>query len=223
MSIDEIQTYPLAFCRNELLAEYPELATEIEQEIQKLEAEQKAKQAEVQQLEKELAEAQSAATAAKGSSGAAFVPPTATANADKKTIVEQDDLEVIDDGDIVSSGYDDEGVDESVENGVEDDIREESLKNVKDTESLDIVAKNETAGEDYTMSAVTFEIIRAMVKQVESDVKRIVELLAPVVQPIFRAGDVAWRHLKVVFESLLRSSQRPEDVSEVQPTDSVPA
>jgi hypothetical protein len=199
------------------------LATEIEQEIQKLEAEQTAKRAEVQKLEKELAEAQSAAATAKGSSGAAFVPPTATATAGRNTIVEQDDLEVIDDGDIVSSGYDDEGVDESVANGFEDDIREESLKNAKDTESLDIVAKNETAGEDYTMSAVTFEIIRAMIKQVESDVKRIVELLAPVVQPIFRAGDVAWRHLKVVFESLRRSSQRPEDVSEVQPTDSVPA
>jgi hypothetical protein len=199
------------------------LATEIEQEIQKLEAEQTAKRAEVQQLEKELAEAQSAAATAKGSSGAAFVPPTATATPARNTIVEQDDLEVIDDGDIVSSGYDDEGVDESVAKGFEDDIREESLKNAKDTESLDIVAQNETAGEDYTMSAVTFEIIRAMIKQVESDVKRIVELLAPVVQPIFRAGDVAWRHLKVIFESLRRSSQRPEDDSEVQPTDSVPA
>ncbi len=84
--------------------------------------------------------------------------------------------------------------------------RQDEIVSSSDSESMNVAVKNKTAKEDFTMSAMTFEIIRAMVKQVENDVKRIVELIAPVVQPILRAGDVAWRHLKLVLESLGRTS-----------------
>lgn len=201
---------------NELLAEYPELATEIEEEIKKLEAEQSAKRAEVEKLEKELAEAEAAASTAKVSSGSAFVPPTVAMNDSGKTIAEQDDLEVIDDGDSVSHGNDNDDImDQSAANEILED-RQEEVVNSSDShsESVNVAVKNETAKEDFTMSAMTFEIIRAMVKQVENDVKRIVELIAPVVHPILRAGDVAWRHLKLVFESLGRTSRPTEENDE---------
>ena len=217
--MQNIQTYPLFLVlhRNELLAEYPELATEIEEEIKKLEAEQSAKRAEVEKLEKELAEAEAAASTAKVSSGSAFVPPTVAMNDSGKTIAEQDDLEVIDDGDSVSHGNDndnDDIMDQSAANEILEDRQEEVVVNSSDSESVNVAVKNETAKEDFTMSAMTFEIIRAMVKQVENDVKRIVELIAPVVHPILRAGDVAWRHLKLVFESLGRTSRPTEENDE---------
>jgi chromosome segregation ATPase len=192
------------------------LATEIEQEIQKLEAEQLARQEEVQQLEKELGDAQAAAEGAKVSSGAAFVPPTGIARESGETIAPQNDLEIIDDGDSVANGYDENRVDEPAEDTIEDETQQEAVQ-LNNTKSNYMAAKNETSSEDFTLSAVTFEIIRAMVKQVESDVKRIVELIAPVIQPILRAGDVAWRHLKVAFESM-RKSGHGSGALEAQPT-----
>jgi hypothetical protein len=218
----EYPNSPVVHGRNELLAEYPELATEIEEEIKKLEAEQSAKRAEVEKLEKELAEAQAAHSTAKVSSGSAFVPPTVATNDSGKTIADQDDLEVIDDGDSVLHGNDDDIMDQSTANEILED-RQEEVVSSSDNESVNVAVKNETAKEDFTMSAITFEIIRAMVKQVENDVKRIVELIAPVVQPILRAGDVAWRHLKLVIESLGRTSPPTEEQVAEQRTASVSA
>ena len=201
------------------------MATEIEEEIQKLEAEQSAKRAEVEKLEKELAEAQAAASTTKVSSGPAFVPPTVATTDSGKTIGEQDDLEVIDDGDasLSNTNNDDDNniMDESAADEILED-RQEEYVDLSDSASTNVAVKNETAKEEFTMSAMTFEIIRALVKQVENDVKRIVELIAPVVHPILRAGDVAWRHLKVVIESLGRSSP-PTEERETQQTTSVSA
>ena len=191
-----------------------------------MEAEQSAKRAEVEKLEKELAEAQAAASTAKVSSGSAFVPPTVATTDSGKTIGEQDDLEVIDDGDAsVSNRNDDDDeiniMDESAANEILED-RQEDYVDLSDSASTNVAVKNETAKEEFTMSAMTFEIIRALIKQVENDVKRIVELIAPVVHPILRAGDVAWRHLKVVIESLGRSTP-PTEERETQQTTSVSA
>lgn len=171
----------------------------MEEEIKKLEAEQQARKAEVEQLEGELARAEAAASS-QSSTGSAFVPPTQAATHETEASASSsttDDLEVIDDGDIITE--------DSSKEHLEDNTAEEVLDTKE--ESLDVAAKNETAKEDYTLSAVTFEIIRAMAKQVESDVKRIIELVAPVLRPILKAGDVAWRHLKVAFQSIRRSSQ----------------
>mmetsp|Transcript_101944 Transcript_101944/g.294975 ORF Transcript_101944/g.294975 Transcript_101944/m.294975 type:complete len:299 (-) Transcript_101944:55-951(-) len=206
---------------NDLLAEYPELAAEVEEEIKKLEAEQKARQSEVEQLEKELAEAEAAAESASASSGAAFVPPGDTddlQNAASDNVLseegayQQEIVEEIDDAAADSNrnaGSNDSTNEEAVSDIIEDEVKESETN---------LASKNETAKEDFTISAMTFEIIRAVMKQVESDVKRIVELVAPVVRPILQAGDVAWRHIKVAFESLRRKyteesegGQRQED------------
>ena len=89
----------------------------------------------------------------------------------------------------------------------------------------ELIAKNETQKEDFTMSAMTFEIIRAMIKQVESDVKRIVEQITPVIRPILQAGDVAWRHLKVALQSLRQNkdSSKEESGKTTKQDASVPA
>lgn len=208
--------------RNALLAEYPELAKEIEEEIKKLEAEQTTKRNEVQQLEKELAEAQAAAENTKSStSGSAFLPPSKvvapTQGNDTKTI-EEDDFQVIDDGDSPTKGKEDDDDNAAVIDEIDDFSRQDTVP--VDEMKKSVAVKNKTGvREDFTVSAMTFEIIRTLMKQVESDVRRIVDLVGPVLQPILRAGDVAWRHLKVVFESLRTSP--PTDEQDVEPPQSV--
>lgn len=201
----------LCLYRNDLLAEYPELAAEVEEEIKKLEAEQIARQAEVDALQKELEEAHSD----KGGPGVAFVSSSGTSSPEAAS---DGDFEIMDDGETVPVVDDDAGsiADEATitQEEVLLEDAEETVVDVKGEDS-EVIAKNETnSKEDFTMSAITFEIIRAMIKQVENDVKRIVELMAPVIRPILRAGDVAWRHLKVVFESARRSYQNSQGGSE---------
>lgn len=202
--------------RNELLAEYPELAAEVEDEIKKLEAEQLARQAEVEALQKELEEAQNLADETdKSNPGAAFVSSSSDASTSPEVTSDGDLEESIDHGE--PSIEDDAGA-IPAELMIEDDVvAEDTEETVADVEANDteLIAKNETSSkDDFTMRAITFEIIREIVKQVENDIKRIVELMSPVIRPILRAGDVAWRHLKVAFESARRSYEEGQSSAE---------
>lgn len=202
-------THFLFFSRNELLAEYPELRAEVEEEIKKLEAEQMARMAEVEMLEKELAKSQEAAAErANSSSGPAFVASPEPAG--KTGTKGDDDFEIIDDGDSTAQVQSDVPI-------VEDEFIQETIQG-----TTEVAAKNES-GEDLTMKAITFEIIRELIKQVESDVKRIVELLTPVIQPILSAGDVAWRHLRVAVESLWKNYEKSKAGEEEKVQEAAPS
>jgi hypothetical protein len=64
------------------------------------------------------------------------------------------------------------------------------------------------------MKALTVEIIRGMVRHMENDVKRIVELMAPVLRPILEAGEVAWHRIRaaiVVIQKNYESSRSKEE------------
>ena len=179
------------------MAEYPELRAEVEEELKKLEAENDARLAEVEMLEKELEKAKEAAEErSTSSSGPAFIPsPQETDN--KTEATGADDFEIIEDGDSTAQ------LQKDVPHFEEDKIVMEEEEVVEDVtkETTELTTKNET-GEDFTMKAITFEVIRTMVKQLESNVKVIVELVTPAIRPILRAGDVAWRHLRVALELL---------------------
>jgi hypothetical protein len=56
--------------------------------------------------------------------------------------------------------------------------------------------------EDLTLNGMTIEILKGVFRQAESDVKRIAELMAPILQSMMRAGDVAWRHVRALIVSL---------------------
>ncbi len=195
------------------MAEYPELAAEVEEEIKKLEAEQQSRQAEVEMLQHELEQTEKAAAESrKSSSGSAFVPSPETGN-DSNAPVE-DDFEIIHDGDSTGDEETDSKLLEEQEI-IPNEVVEKLVSEGAKEESTEIIPKNETTSEeDFTMQALTFEIIRAMVKQVESDVRRIIELMTPVIRPILRAGDVAWRHLRVTFESLRHSYENSRPTNE---------
>ena len=49
------------------------------------------------------------------------------------------------------------------------------------------------------MTHLAIETLRAFVEHAKDDVKRLVGLMIPVVQPLFNAGDVAWRQIKALF------------------------
>ncbi|KAG7355574.1 hypothetical protein IV203_000260 [Nitzschia inconspicua] len=196
---------------NELLSQYPELAEELEEEIKKMEAENAAKQAELEEMQSKL----SGAKQPQGSTdGAAFVSKSdAGANREGSTVnnrttidnspVDTDDLEISEDSDIDQIHHDDEVVEE---------IREESSNETMETEKSETTSTattttevaNLSAGssshkEDFTLSHLAIESLRAFVKHAKDDVKRILELVVPVMQPLLTAGDVAWRQIKALF------------------------
>ena len=176
------------------------MAAEVEEEIKKMEAEKLARQSEVEALQNDLKKAEESAGQVRSSPGSAFVSSESTTNISPSTTMEKEsDFEILDDGDSVTESDPASTAEETI---AEDIVKEETVP-VAEPKDAEVMANNETkSDEDFTVSAMTFEIIRAMVKQVESDVKRIVELMTPVIRPILRAGDVAWRHIKVAFESL---------------------
>ena len=189
------------------MEEYPELRAEVEEELKKLEAEKDARLAEVEMLEKELEKAKEAAEErSTSSSGPAFIPSSPETDNeteesgpetdDKTEETGADDFEIIDDGDSTAQAKNDVPLVDEDEIVMEKEV----IQDVK-TATTELTTKNES-DEDFTMKAITFEVIRTMVKQLESNIKVIVELVTPAIRPILRAGDVAWRHLRVAVELL---------------------
>merc|ERR1712086_890396 len=78
-----------------------------------------------------------------------------------------------------------------------DCIEEEDVTNNvgKKTESRELSAEKE----DLTLTHIAIESLRVLVKNAQDDVKRIINLAIPVLQPIFDVGDTAWRQIKAIF------------------------
>ena len=60
----------------------------------------------------------------------------------------------------------------------------------------------EKPNEDLTMNGMTIEIIKGFIKQAEADIKRIKQLMGPIIQSMIKAGNVAWRHIHALITSI---------------------
>ena len=222
------------YIRNELLNEYPELAEELEEELKKMEEENAAKQQELAELQKRVEEQQStedgAAASSAAASGAAFVSsgkttPSTTTEQDKKGEEEFDEDASIQQGDDleeVKENGSDNGEDELIVTEIAEDVIEETetVSSEKEEEMVssiegnttDVTAKPTKTSEDFTMTHLAIETLRAFVEHAKDDVKRLVGLMIPVVQPLFNAGDVAWRQIKALF-------MKARDAYYAQPTE----
>jgi hypothetical protein len=194
------------YCRNELLDEYPELAEELEEEIKKMEAEQGERRAEVEGLQNKVAGAEST----NSTPGTAFVS--------KPQNDEEDDLEIGEEEPIL---VDEKKAEAKIDKTYEDEIpneplvEEESDPKSEEVKSAELESKEESSTkQDFTMKVLSFEIIRELLKHVENDLKRIAELLAPVLTPILRAGDVAWRHIRATIVTLRKHYESSRNSNE---------
>lgn len=189
------------------MAEHPELAEELEAEIARMEEEQAQKQAEVQRLQHELEEKNKSSVPE--SSGAAFVPKprspeasqttgTLQDNVEEETVLAEDNAKPVEEETVKAETVKtprQEASPSASSDGSEAQMEEESSKESKEKE-------------DLTLSALSIEIIRRMFKDTERELKRIIDLILPVVRPVMNAGDVAWRHIKATLISLKKDFDR---------------
>jgi len=177
---------------NELLDQYPELAEELEEEIKKMEAENAAKKAEVDELQKKIAEVQEAARGKNVSNlDAAFVSrPRTTIDSEDRSLNLQEETVFVEDPKIGQTAT---GQAHEVDGKPQEDpkpiVEESNTAGLESPEATKIK-------EDLTLKALAVEIIRGLVRNANNDLKRIVELVAPVVRPLLEAGDKAWRRIR---------------------------
>ena len=167
------------------MTQYPELAEELEEEIKRMEDENKQKQADLDRLQNEIS---NGSTSENSEPGAAFVRGTgkgsnAVDENNESLLVES--AEVADD-DILSSTIMD--LDEDTE--YEEEIQEEDPSS-----SVETIQQKE----DLTLTHLAVESFRVLLKNAQDDVRRIINLAIPVLQPLLNVGDVAWKQMKDWF------------------------
>lgn len=193
--------YFYSYCRNEILAEHPELAEELEAEIARMEEEQDQKLAEIQRLQQELEEKNESSVPE--ASGAAFVPKPRSPEVSQTTGTPQDNVEeetVL--ADEAKPVEEEETVKEETVETSRQEASSSASSDGSESELEEESSKESKEKEDLTLSALSIEIIRTMFKDTERELKRFIELLLPAVRPIINAGDVAWRHIKSTLISL---------------------
>lgn len=156
------------------MTQYPELADELEEEIKKMEKENAEKKAYIDDLKNELSSESSDDD--QNDPGMAFVPP--------------------------SKGLGSEDVVDEVETerlAVEEPI--EADEDIDPATSVETIKSQQSSPtkEDLTLTHIAVESLRVLVKNAQDDVKRIINLAIPVLQPLFNVGDTAWRQLKTLF------------------------
>ena len=195
--------------RNELLTQYPELADELEEEIKRMEKENLEKQAYVEALESKVSNHDSADQNAKD-------PDMAFARPLKDGGIKNDDFvgkEI--EGNMSVTSHEVLQYEETNNSLPVDDeeVKESSTIETPERRSLDVdhqditndVGKNiesreqPTAKQDLTLTHIAIESFRILVQNAQDDVKRIINLAVPVLQPIFDLGDAAWRQVKALF------------------------
>jgi len=168
---------------NELLAQYPELADELEEEIKKMEKENSEKQAYVEALESEISNSDSAHHIAKDSDMTLARPL-------KDGEIKNNDDYIVDTEEAKESS-----TIETPEDSVDIERQDTTNNSGKNIESLESTTKEQ----DLTLAHIAIESLRVLIKNAQDDVKRIINLAIPVLQPIFDVGDVAWRQMKALF------------------------
>jgi hypothetical protein len=198
--------------RNELLSEYPELAEELEEEIKKMEAENQAKQAEIDGIQQQQQQQQYSQTndGANVGGGPSFVSKSSSTTEEERNIdsegtvkVENDDL-IVGEEELIHAPENERDGEDSI-----DDL--DTTANT--TTTTDIESPSDAPKEDYTLSHLAIETLRAFVKHAKDDAKRIFELVVPVMQPLLTAGDVAWRQIKALFVRAREAYSASQDAS----------
>jgi len=239
----------LFFDRNELLTQYPELADELEEEIKRMEEENSEKLAHVEELKNQISEDETNANPEV--LGTAFTGREKVRENENDdgvgNEVENDELvmseevpidEPIDDfisadeGTTPPTPTEDDAKDSStsynntddmpMEEDTEEDADADAITNVgTDIESPDTSADKE----DLTLSHLAIESLRVLMKNAQDDVKRIVNLAIPVLQPLLNAGDVAWHQMKSLllrarelYEAYKATNVSPSEGTEVAQT-----
>lgn len=191
------------------MAQFPELADELEEELKKMETENKEYQAQVDDLEQKVVEVKEKNR--NGRTGTAFVSsemdPSSNIDVGEEeasdfTISEEESADAIDDGATLTTDAEEDVV---LDNH---GIGEESTSNssATDLESPDGSMRKV----DLTLTNF-IETLRTHLQHTQDDMKRLLELLIPVFQPLLNAGDVAWRQLKALFLSAISANQSPSD------------
>ena len=175
------------------MTQYPELAEELEEEIKRMEKENAEKQADVERLQNEIAK--DSASDNRSDPGTAFVRGGAGAGVDDgsdEIISDEatDDLQAVDDGIDAWSDLDDTEIEEEEE----DDDEEEEIDPSSSVETIESPNK-----EDLTLTHLAVESLRVLIKNAQDDVRRIINLAVPVLQPLFDVGDAAWKQMKDLF------------------------
>jgi len=229
---------------NELLAQYPELADELEEEIKRMEKENSEKLDYVEQLENEISNDSTGGNL--NEPGIAFTPRSKN----QESGIDDDIVEVDDDELVVS---DEIPLDEASDDLLFADEEVKASTSVDDTEELhsshtnsddmhpdedtddidmtnpvgtDIEAREaSTIKKDLTLTHIAIESLRVLVKNAQDDVKRIINLAIPVLQPLLNVGDVAWHQMKALFvrarqvyEAYQVTSTSPSEVTGVPET-----
>ena len=188
-----------------MLNEYPELAEELEEELKKMEAENAVKQAELDELQSRLEDTQQKTedeSASKGT-GTAFVPPKKADSGEPKddepaVIPPDGDLETTESNDEPTNPIPDEEQ-EKEEDVILPPTTTAAAEQQVNTSSTDVTSSESQSKEDFTLTHLAIETLRAFVQNAKDDMKRLVGMMVPVVQPLLNAGDVAWRQIKALF------------------------
>lgn len=195
-----------------MLNEYPELEDELEEELKKMEKENAAMKAELEELQNRLEEAQRTEdelASSTGGSEPAFVNADKTPKIDEQDAEDnqanlssiEDDMTADDDLVITESSEDDKPDDSIATDEGQDDLDSSSSDTQQvNTTSTDVTTKPQsTSSEDFTLTHLAFETLRAFVQHAKDDAKRLFGMMVPVVQPLLNVGDAAWRQIKALF------------------------
>eukprot|EP00535_Pseudo-nitzschia_heimii_P002131 CAMPEP_0197183294 /NCGR_PEP_ID=MMETSP1423-20130617/7738_1 /TAXON_ID=476441 /ORGANISM="Pseudo-nitzschia heimii, Strain UNC1101" /LENGTH=282 /DNA_ID=CAMNT_0042633859 /DNA_START=341 /DNA_END=1189 /DNA_ORIENTATION=- len=207
---------------NELLAQYPELADELEEEIKRMEEENSEQQGFVEALESEISNIDSTDDNGKDSdvAFARSLKDGGMKNDDDIVEETESDKAVVFDEDAVhkekNDAFSNDGKEVKGSNTIDEKAGMYSSDSTSEITQLDdgietdmtetIGKEIETQGpsaekQDLTLTHIAIESLRVLVKNAQDDVKRIINLAIPVLQPIFDVGDAAWRQMKAIFIS----------------------
>jgi hypothetical protein len=211
-----------------LLQEHPELAIELEEELERLaedkvrlEKERDERLAQVDSLERELAEKQKTQQRAEAEKGIAFVSkptlPTEIASASEETVLDLDSSPK-ESNNIGTEEADNLPVDEAGQTS-SDDIVEEATT----ATPASGVPETTTEKEDLTLKAIGLEIIRGMFKQAGQELKHFVDLILPGAKQVLLTGDAAWRQLKTIISNLRHQYQETAQDREDEQANESPA
>lgn len=186
------------------MVNYPELADELEEEIKRMEKENSEKQAYAESLENRIPN--DSTDNNQNDPDMAFAPQ-AKGQGSENDEVGDDELfmsnEVpLDEPTVDLSSTDDEEVKPSTTTDSDDTQQDEDIDDLDTTTTagIDIESRDASAKkEDLTLTHIAIESLRVLVKNAQDDVKRIINLAIPVLQPFFDVGDAAWQQMKTLF------------------------
>eukprot|EP00537_Pseudo-nitzschia_pungens_P000800 CAMPEP_0172375842 /NCGR_PEP_ID=MMETSP1060-20121228/63664_1 /TAXON_ID=37318 /ORGANISM="Pseudo-nitzschia pungens, Strain cf. cingulata" /LENGTH=315 /DNA_ID=CAMNT_0013103129 /DNA_START=122 /DNA_END=1069 /DNA_ORIENTATION=+ len=220
---------------NELLTQYPELADELEEEIKRMEKENAEKQAQVEELENKISHDtinDNPEPEVALHRGEKIEENEAEAGSEELIMSEEIPIESVDD--FVSEEEKEATTPDGTENDPEGSASfqtdSDDTETLSDDATPDVGTKIEslnksTVKEDLTLTSLAIESLRVLVKNAQDDVRRIINLAIPVLQPLFSVGDAAWRQMKSLFlrareayEAYQATSMPPSEGSEVAET-----